>query len=163
MPVPRQTQPSAKWFPLVEESAPEFGGDASFTVDDANVQPILSRTMTNNISDLEAMVRDFVSRVQLAVTAEAAARVRSAIASTFAGTPQPSVHRQAIAKAPKPTGAAPVKRKLQLSPAALAARKIQGQYMGLLRGLSQANKERVKKHAKENGVSAAVKFGKTLK
>ena len=121
--------------------------------------------MTNNTSDLETMVRDFVSRVQLAVTAEAADRVRSAIASTFRDTPQPSVHRQATAKTSKPAVSAPVegKRKLQLSPAALAARKIQGQYMGLLRGLSQADRERVKKHAKENGVSAAVRFGKTLK
>jgi hypothetical protein len=45
----------------------------------------------------------------------------------------------------------------------MAARKIQGQYMGLLRGLSQGDRDRVKKHAKENGVSAALKFGKTLK
>jgi hypothetical protein len=119
--------------------------------------------MTKNTSDLETMVRDFVSRVQLAVTAEAADRVRSAIASTFAGTPQPNVYRQATAKTSKPTVSAPARRKLQLSPAALAARKIQGQYMGLLRGLSQADRERVKKHAKENGVSAAVKFGKALK
>jgi len=119
--------------------------------------------MTNTPSDLETIVRDFVSRMQLAVTAEATERVRSAIASTFHGTPLSKAPRPETVKAAKPAVSVPVRRKLHLSPAGMAARKIQGQYMGLLRGLTQADRDRVKKHAKENGVSAALKFGKTLK
>jgi hypothetical protein len=119
--------------------------------------------MTNTTSDLETLVRDFVSRVQIAIASEAADRVRSALASAFGGTSPSSAPRRETAKAAKPTEAAPARRKLQLSPAGMAARKLQGQYMGLLRGLSAADRERVKKHAKENGVAAALKFGKNLK
>jgi hypothetical protein len=119
--------------------------------------------MTNTTSDLETIVRDFVSRVQIAIAGEAANRVRSALTSAFGGTSPSSAPRREAAKAARPTENTPTRRKLQLSPAGMAARKLQGQYMGLLRGLSPADRERVKKHAKENGVASALKFGKGLK
>ena len=52
--------------------------------------------------------------------------------------------------------AKPVKRKLTMTPKMRAARKLQGQYLGGLRGLSVAQKNEVKKLAKTNGVAAAV-------
>lgn len=62
-----------------------------------------------------------------------------------------------------PHAGQPVKRTLKLSPKGLAARKLQGQYLGTLRGLSSANRVRVKKVAREQGVAAALKVASTLK
>ena len=67
--------------------------------------------------------------------------------------------------AAKAAKAAPVpgKRKLKLSAKGLAARKLQGQYLGLLRGLGAGPRARVKKVAREKGVAEALKFAATLK
>jgi hypothetical protein len=59
--------------------------------------------------------------------------------------------------------ATPGKRKLNLTAEGLAARKRQGHYMGLLRGLQPGARLRVKKVAREQGVAAAIKFAGTLK
>lgn len=48
------------------------------------------------------------------------------------------------------------KRKLKLSPARRAALKVQGQYMGYLRGLKPAQKKSVKAVAAAKGMAAAV-------
>jgi hypothetical protein len=59
--------------------------------------------------------------------------------------------------------ARPAKRSLHLSPKGLAARKLQGHYLGMLRGFTAEKRARVKKVAQEQGVAAAIKLGKTLK
>ena len=58
---------------------------------------------------------------------------------------------------------APRARRRALSAKTLAARRLQGQYLGVLRRLAPAARVRVKKVAKEKGVAAAVAFGKTLR
>jgi hypothetical protein len=58
---------------------------------------------------------------------------------------------------------APKTRKLNLSPKAIAVRKLQGQYMGILRGLPASSRERVRKIAHEQGVAAAIKFAAALR
>jgi hypothetical protein len=117
--------------------------------------------MPNQLPDIETIVRDFATRLQAAVAAETADRARAAVASAFGGTAMPKAKiRQA---APEKEPAAPVRRKLKLSAKGLAARQLQGQYMGLLRGLPQTARDKVKKHAQEHGVAAALKLGKTLK
>jgi hypothetical protein len=67
----------------------------------------------------------------------------------------------AKAKAPKP--AVPGKRKLNLSAKGMAARKLQGQYLGILRGLKPGVRARVKKVAHEKGVAEAIRFAGSLK
>ena len=120
------------------------------------------------------MVRDFVSRVQQAVLAETADRVRSVLASTLGGSPTPNVPRKTSMNAAKaatsarstsPAKPAPGKpgRKLQLTEKGLAARKLQGKYMGLLRGLPENVRGQVKTYAHEHGVAAAIKYGRNLK
>jgi hypothetical protein len=54
------------------------------------------------------------------------------------------------------------KRKLKLSPARRAALKLQGQYMGYMRGLKPAQKKTVKALAASKGVSAAVNLARRL-
>jgi len=46
---------------------------------------------------------------------------------------------------------------------ALRARKLQGKYLGALRGLTAEDKARVKAVAKEKGVAQAVKLAQTMK
>lgn len=57
---------------------------------------------------------------------------------------------------------APPRRKLRLSPARRAALKVQGQYMGYLRGLKPKEKARVKATRQARGVQAAVAMAKRL-
>jgi len=57
---------------------------------------------------------------------------------------------------PKPVAAKAAPRKLKLSPARKAALKIQGTYIGLVRGLPAAQKAKIKALAKKKGMKAAV-------
>src|SRR5436309_15209977 len=62
------------------------------------------------------------------------------------------------------TSAAPDRkgRKLRLSPARRASLKLQGQYMGYLRGLNAGQKARVKRLRTTNGVRRAITLAKRL-
>ena len=57
---------------------------------------------------------------------------------------------------------APPTRKLRLSPARRAALKLQGQYMGYMRGLKPQQKARVKALSASKGVRAAVTLARQL-
>jgi hypothetical protein len=110
-------------------------------------------------TEIESIVREFTARVVAAASAQANERVLSAVSAALKGHGSP---------APAPTArpakaAAPAKRKLKLSAKGLAARKLQGQYLGLLRGLSAGPRVRVKKVAREKGVAEALKFAASLK
>jgi len=61
------------------------------------------------------------------------------------------------------TAAKPVAKKAKLSPTALRARKLQGQYLGALKSLTGGDRARVKKTAAENGVAEAVKLAMKMK
>jgi hypothetical protein len=58
--------------------------------------------------------------------------------------------------------ASPPRRKMRLSPARRAALKIQGQYMGYLRGLKPRQKVRVKALRQTKGVRAAIAMARKL-
>ncbi len=62
---------------------------------------------------------------------------------------------------PEKAGAKP-RRRLRLSPQRRAALKLQGQYMGYLRGLKPRQKSRVKAVAAAKGVRAAVVLARGL-
>lgn len=55
-----------------------------------------------------------------------------------------------------------VRRRLRLSPARRAALKVQGQYMGYLRGLNQRQKAQVKKLRTTGGVKEAIRLAREL-
>jgi hypothetical protein len=59
--------------------------------------------------------------------------------------------------------AAPAKRVRKMTPKLAKARKLQGQYLGALKGLKGADKARVKQTAKEKGVAEAVKLAASLR
>jgi len=53
-------------------------------------------------------------------------------------------------------------RKLRLSPARRAALKLQGQYMGYVRGLKATQKAQVRKLKEAKGIQAAIRLAKNL-
>jgi hypothetical protein len=53
-------------------------------------------------------------------------------------------------------------RKLRLSPARRAALKLQGQYMGYVRGLKATQKAQVRKLKAAKGIQAAIRMAKNL-
>lgn len=111
---------------------------------------------------IEEIVRAFVEQVVVLVRRQAVERVQSAVASALAGSTVS--HKATPAARPAPVvETAPKTRKLNLSPKAIAVRKLQGQYMGILRGLPTSARERVRKVAHEQGVAAAIKFAATLR
>jgi len=61
------------------------------------------------------------------------------------------------------TAAKPVAKKAKLSPTALRARKLQGQYLGALKSLAGADRAKVRQMAKEKGVAEAVKIALGMK
>ena len=80
--------------------------------------------------------------------------------TTPAKAAKPATAKPATAK---PAAAQPVTAKKVLSPKAARARKIQGQYMGALKSLTGADRDRVRQTAQEKGVAEAVKLAKTLR
>jgi hypothetical protein len=121
--------------------------------------------MSSISTEIESIVREFTARVVAAAKVQASERVLSAVSAALTGQPASSAAPSAKANKADKAAAAPVpgKRKLKLSAKGLAARKLQGQYLGLLRGLGPGPRLRVKKVAREKGVAEALKFAASLK
>jgi hypothetical protein len=122
--------------------------------------------MSSISTEIESIVREFTARVVAAAKVQASERVLSAVSAALTGQAAPAAGSSAKPQkaAAAPAGApVPVKRKLKLSAKGLAARKLQGQYLGLLRGLGPGPRVRVKKVAREKGVAEALKFAASLK
>jgi hypothetical protein len=119
--------------------------------------------MSSISTEIESIVREFTARVVAAAKVQASERVLSAVSAALTG--QAAVAPASSAKPQKAAAVAavPAKRKLKLSAKGLAARKLQGQYLGLLRGLGPGPRARVKKVAREKGVAEALKFAASLK
>ncbi len=121
------------------------------------MRALLCPAMTNIEKDIETLIREFATK--LVEITEADMRQRAMAAVAAAGIVTGKAAPSTIA----PQAGQPVKRTLKLSPKGMAARKLQGQYLGTLRGLSSANRIRVKKVARDQGVAAALKLASTLK
>jgi len=122
--------------------------------------------MPNTSPDIESIVRDFATRIEAVVRAQISANLSSAfadLAGNKTSTAKPTVAEPTKAAKAAPAVAAPGKRKLKLTAKGTAARKVQGQYLGLLRGLRPGVRLRVQKVAREKGVTEAMKFASTLK
>jgi hypothetical protein len=66
-------------------------------------------------------------------------------------------------KATPAKGPAVAKKTRTATPKVIRARKLQGQYMGALKALKGADREKVQAIAKEKGVAEAVKLAMTMK
>ena len=122
--------------------------------------------MPNTSPDIESIVRDFATRVEAVVRAQLSENISSAfavLAGNKTSTAKPVVAKSSKAAKAAPAVATPGKRKLKLTAKGTAARKVQGQYLGLLRGLRPGVRLRVQKVAREKGVAEAMKFASTLK
>jgi len=114
-------------------------------------------------NELEAIIRDFTSRVVTAAHVQVGERVLRVVAAALTesrAAPEPNRPTSRNASATVATGAP---RKRKLSAKGLAVRKLQGKYLGALRGLRPGTRARVKKVAREQGVAAAVKLAQSLK
>jgi len=115
--------------------------------------------MTNISPEVEALVRNFASRLIAAIEADVARRLQGVLSSAL-GAPAAAAPRQ---PAGKPSVAVPKRRKVRVSRELAQARKLQGQYLGSLRGLKPADHARVKAVAHEKGLPAAIKLAHSIK
>ena len=97
------------------------------------------------------IVAAFVAELEASLREELLSRVQGALAGAVRSGP---------AVAP---GARGQRRPLRLTKDGLAARRRQGQYLGLLKGLRGRQRASIKKIAREQGVAAALKAGRTLR
>jgi hypothetical protein len=73
----------------------------------------------------------------------------------------PALAERQVAVAPT-NGAAPVRRRVNLSPKQRAALKLQGKYMGTMRGLKPGQRAAIKKLRAEEGIEAAIREAERL-
>jgi hypothetical protein len=90
-----------------------------------------------NVADL---IEQFVARLEEVVQAQARDRVFAALGAAAPGTP---ARRPRVAASPQ--------------------RRLQGQYLGLLRGLTGRARQRVQAVARESGVASALRLGRRLR
>ena len=116
--------------------------------------------MSNISPEVETLVRNFVGSLVAAIEADVARRLHGVVAFAL-GTPV------AAAAGPRRSRgksvARPVRRRARVSRELAKARKLQGQYLGALRGLKPADHARVKALAHEKGLDAAIKLAHSIK
>jgi len=111
--------------------------------------------MTNDHS-VQALVESFAVRVQAHAESAVESRVRQVLASLLTpGRPIPGPKRSRLLSAEA--------ARAPLSAKAARGRRLQGQYLGALRSLRGAARERVKRTARAEGVAAAVKLAASLR
>ena len=121
------------------------------------------RAMAHISNELETLIRDFTTRVVTAAHVQVGERVLSVVAAVLTESrAAPERHRPA-SRNTSATVATGTPRKRKLSAKGLAVRRLQGKYMGTLRGLRPGARARVKKMAREQGVAAAVRLAQSLK
>jgi hypothetical protein len=119
--------------------------------------------MSNISPELEALVQNFVGQLVAAVEADVSRRIQGAFSSALGSTAGAAATRRPVGRPPSslytPVSrpAKPVSRELA------AARKLQGQYLGALRGLKPADHAKVKALAHEKSLEAAIKLARSLK
>ena len=118
--------------------------------------------MPNTSPAVESLVRDFVGNLTAAIEADVARRLQGVVASVL-GTTAASAAAPRRSVAQSSPVASPVRRPKRVSPELAQARKLQGQYLGALRGLKPVDHARVKALAHEKGLPAAIKLAHSIK
>ena len=117
--------------------------------------------------DIAALIQDFANQLIAVADAAAADRLRAALDDALGAPTQRGPGRPKNAPAPQAAAAAaepsPSRRTPVRTAKLIQARKLQGQYLGALRGLGDRDKARVKKVAKDQGVASALKLAMSLK
>ena len=112
---------------------------------------------------LQSLVDDFVARFVVTIETHISQRIRGIVSSALSGSGAPEKPVVRLTKASAKAEPRPIARRHKLSAKGLAVRKLQGKYMGTLRGLSLAKRLQVKKVAHEKGLAAAITFGASLR
>ena len=117
--------------------------------------------------DIAALIQDFANQLIAVADAAAADRLRAALDDALGAPTQRGPGRPKNAPAPQAAAAAAKPSPARKSPVRTAklirARRLQGQYLGALRGLSDADKAKAKAVAKVKGVASALKLAMSLK
>ena len=119
--------------------------------------------MPDILNELEAIIRDFTSRVVTAAHVQVGERVLSVVAAALTESRAAPETKRPASKSTSATVAIGTPRKRVLSAKGLAVQKLQGKYLGALRGLRPGARARVKKVAHKQGVAAAVRLAQSLK
>ena len=111
--------------------------------------------MSNISPEVEALVHNLIA----AIETDVARRLHGVLASALGAAASAAVSRQPAGKS------WPVVRPLRrpVSPELAQARRLQGQYLGALRGLKPADHARVKALAHEKGLPAAIKLAHSIR
>ncbi len=113
----------------------------------------------SNEERLQALVSDFTQKLRAEVEAQVYERLQERLGELKrSGAPAP----RGAPDGPKDAAAAPTPKRV-MSPAMRKARRLQGQYIGLLRKLDGAKRERVQETARSKGVSAAIELATALR
>jgi hypothetical protein len=116
--------------------------------------------MSNISPEVEALVREFAGRLIAAIEADVGRRLHGVLASALGTPASAAAPRLSVGKSP---AARPVRRPIRVSRELAQARKLQGQYLGALRGLKPTDHARVKALAHEKGLPAAIKLAHSIK
>ena len=117
--------------------------------------------MPSLVPSISALVEDLTRRIIAITESGVAERARAALAAALDGSPRRGPARGKQVHAPAP--AKPARRVPKATAKLARARKLQGQYLGALRSLGQADRAKVRALAKAKGVAAAVKLAASLK
>jgi hypothetical protein len=107
------------------------------------------------------LINAFTTQIAGVVEAAATDRVRAVVAGVL-GTQTRRPPGRPRKTTSQPALAAPASRK-RASARVARARRLQGRYLGLLKGLKGDDRSRLKAVASEQGVAAALKFARALK
>jgi hypothetical protein len=116
--------------------------------------------MSNISPEVEALVCNFVGSVTAAIEADVARRLQGVLASAFGTSGAPAA---GLRGSLTPSAAPAARRLAPVTPELARARKLQGQYLGALRGLKPADHARVKALAHEKGLVHAIKLARSIK
>jgi hypothetical protein len=117
--------------------------------------------MPSLVPSISALVENLTRQIIAITESTVAERARAALVAALDGSPGRGPGRGKSALAP--AGTKPARRAPKATAKLARARKLQGQYLGALRSLGQADRAKVKALAKAKGVAAAVKLAVSLK
>jgi hypothetical protein len=114
------------------------------------------------LPELKTLIHGFTARLTAAVEAQTSRRIQGIVSAALAGSDMPTMPSRRGPAGPTKSGAAINPSARKMSDKVLAARKLQGKYIGALRRLRPGARNRVKKVAREEGVAAAVRLAQSL-
>jgi hypothetical protein len=114
---------------------------------------------------LQQLVEAFVTQLVRLVEQVTVQRIQSAlsVAIPASGAELPRPRARVAATRAARADATPVGRRVRLTAKLARARRLQGQYLGLLRSLNAEARTRVKREAKEKGVEAALVLARSIR